>query len=187
MKSKLLVLLILLLAAPASFAIGDIAIGPYYGMVMPIGNDAVKSGMMYGAQAKVSLIPILSIGAHYSSRSYGNPTIDSEILGELEIDGGDVTSMGLDAFLGKTGGMTGMNIYFSGSYGTFKWKRDSFEDISKSSLAFGPGLEIVLPMKIGIEGRAMFEVASTGEEGTWKAVMWYIGLNYHINLSPGPM
>jgi hypothetical protein len=186
MKSKLLVLLILIIAAPASFAIGDIAVGPYYGMVMPVGNDLVKSGMMYGAQAKLSLIPMLSVGAHYSSRSYGNPTIETS-FGDFESDGGSATSMGLDAFLGKTGGMIGANIYFSGSYGTFKWKRDGFEDISKSSLAFGPGVEIVLPMKIGVEGRAMFEVVSTGDKATWKALMWYVGVNYHINLTPKPM
>ncbi|MCP4580842.1 MAG: hypothetical protein GY839_04445 [candidate division Zixibacteria bacterium] len=187
MKSKLTILLILLLAAPSAFAIGDIAIGPFYGMAMPVANDAAKSGMMYGVQAKVALVPMLAVGAHYNSRSYGNPTIESELLGEIEFDGGSVTSMGLDAFLGKIGGTVGPNFYFAASYSTFKWKRDIVEEVSQSALAIGPGLEIVLPMKVGIEGRAMFEVASTGEDGSWKALMWYIGVNYHISLTPGPM
>lgn len=187
MKVKLVTAAIVLALAQFSFAIGDLAIGPFYGMAMPVGNDLVKAGPLYGLQAKLELIPMLSIGAHYSSRDYGNPTIESDILGEQEIDGGSVSSFGVDAFLGKTTGMVGANLYLSGSFGTFKWKRDGFAEESKSSLAFGPGVELVLPMKIGIEGRAMLEVVSTGNEATWKAFTWYVGANYHFSLTPGPM
>lgn len=186
MKAKLVTALIVLAMAQFSFALGDMAIGPFYGMAMPVGNDLVKTGPLYGLQAKLELIPMLAVGAHFSSRNYGNPTIDTNI-GEQELDGGSVTSFGVDGFLGKTGGMTGANLYFSGSFGTFKWKRDGFADESKSSLAFGPGVEIVLPMKIGIEGRGLLEVVSTGNSATWKAFTWYVGVNYHLSLTPGPM
>ena len=187
MKSKLLVFLILVLAAPSAFAIGDFAFGPMYGMAIPVANDAAKSGMMYGFQARLSIVPMLALGGHFHSRSYGNPTIESELLGELEFDGGTVSSFGINAFLGKVGGTVGPNFYLAASFGTFKWKRDIIEEVSETALTLGPGLEIVLPMQLGIEARAMFEIASTGNDATFKAVMAYIGVNYHINLKPGPM
>lgn len=187
MKIKLAAFLIVLIAVPA-FAIGDIAVGPFYGMTIPIVNDQVKSGSLFGVQGRVSLIPMLSIGAHFHSRTFGNPsyTFFEGTPNEttMETDGGKVSSLGVDAFLGKTGGGTGMNFYFMGSFGTYKWTRDNQEDQSKTAFAIGPGLEFVLPMKIGIEGRAMFEVASTGNDGTWKNVLWLVAVNYHIGLGP---
>lgn len=188
MKTQLTVLLVVAMMAPGAFAIGDIAIGPYFGIAMPLANDDAKSGALYGLQARVSLIPGLSIGGHYQSRGYGNPSqtffegTPQEFTDEK--DGGNVTSIGLDAYLGKTGGAPGMNFYFLGSYGTYKWKRDNLDDVSKTAFAIGPGIELVLPMKVGIEGRAMLEIAMTGESGSWKSFLWFVGLNYHIGLGP---
>lgn len=188
MKVKLVTALIVLTLAQISLAIGDISVGPFYGMAVPIKNDLVKTGPMYGVQAKLSLFPMLAIGAHYSSRSYGNP---SQVFFEgqpievtMEIDGGDVQSLGAEAYLGKGGGMPGLNFYFIGSVSTYKWKRDGLADISKSAFAVGPGAEIVLPMKLGIEGRALVEVASTGHDGSWKSLLWFVGINYHLGLGP---
>lgn len=188
MKVRLLVFLLIILTAPTLLAIGDISIGPYYGMAMPIVNDGAESGSMYGFQAKASLISFLSAGLHYSSRSYGNPSMvffeDQPNEVELEVDGGSVKSFGADVFLGKGGGMPGLNIYFLGSLSTFKWERDSYDEVSETAFLVGPGLEVVLPVKLGIEGRAMIEIASTGNGGTYKAFMWFIGVNYHIGLGP---
>jgi len=187
MKTKLAAFLIILIAAPA-FAIGDIAVGPFYGMAIPVANDQVKTGSMYGVQARVGLIPMLSLGAHFHSRAFGNPSFtffEGEPFEEtMETDGGKVSSLGVDAYLGKSGGGPGMNFYFMGSFGTYKWTRENQADQSKTAFAIGPGLEFVLPMKLGIEGRAMFEVASTGDEGSWKNVLWFVGVNYHLGLGP---
>ena len=188
MNTKLKVLLLIFVLASFPKAQRDIAVGPYYGMAMPIVNDAAKSGMMFGIQGKVALIPMLSLGLHYSSRSYGNPSIifhegqPSEL--ELEIDGGNVSAFGADLYLGKSGGLPGINFFMMGSFSTFKWTRDDYEDVSETAFLFGPGLEIVLPMKLGIEGRAMLEVASTGNDATYKAGLFFIGINYHLSLKP---
>jgi len=186
MKAKLIVMLAMLILTPAAFAITDIAVGPYCGMAIPVVNESAESGMMYGIQAKVSLIPMLSIGGHYSSRNYGNPTIiafeGTEYETEMESDGGSMTYYGIDAYLGNSGG-TGANLYAMGSFGSYKWERDDTEDISKTAFAAGLGIEYVLPMKIGIDARALMEFASN-DDSTYKSFLWFVGLNYHFGLGP---
>jgi len=193
MKTKLAVMLILLLTASSCFAIGDIAIGPFFGMAMPVANDLVKSGTMFGAQAKVSLIPMVGLGIYYSSRSYGAPTIE---IGGVEHTGSksDVTAFGATAFFGKTGSMPGANFFLAASLGTYKWDSEYYSGNNadtRTSISAGPGLEIVLPMKLSIEGRGMIELASSAKDEitdkrvSWKSFNWFIGVNYHISLGPG--
>lgn len=182
MKTKLLAISMLLAISASAHAISDISIGPLFGMNMPLANKDAKSGTMIGFQAKYSPLAFLAVGAHYQGRKFGDPE-EEFFYGTDTKDGGDVTSLGIDAYLGKTSG-TGINFYLMGSLGTFKWKRENQEDISKTTYSFGPGLELVLPMKLGIEGRAMFDIAPTGESGSWKSLLWFVGVNYHIGLGP---
>ena len=188
MKSKLLVLFLVVAMTPATFALGGIIVGPYYGIAFPVGNDMAESGTMYGLQARMELLPMLSVGAHYSSRTLGNPKqvffegTPNEI--EMEVDGGDITTFGIEGFLGKSGSLPGLNLYLTGGLSTYKWKRDYTEDFSKTAYSAGLGMEIVLPMKLGIEGRGLFEFASTGENGTYKSLLAFVGVNYHFGLGP---
>ena len=188
MKRSMIVLLLLILTAPGVFALSDISFGPYYGMAIPVVNDGAKSGALYGAQAKVSLLPFFSAGLHYSGRTYGNPSMvffegqPNEV--ELEVDGGSVSSFGADIYLGKGGSMPGLNLFLLGSLSTFKWQRDGFDDVSQTALLTGLGAELILPMKLGIEVRGMLEIASAGNGGTYKALLWFVGINYHISLGP---
>jgi hypothetical protein len=188
MRTYLAAVILMVLLTPGLFAIGDIAVGPFFGMALPIANDNAESGSFYGVQARVGLMSGLSVGAHYHSRSYGNPSRTffegSQFETVMEVDGGSVTSFGVDAYLGKTAGAPGFNLFLVGSYGTYKWTRDNFDNISKTALAVGPGAELVLPMTLGIEGRAVFEMAFTGEEGTWKSLIWFVGANYHFGVGP---
>ncbi len=180
MKTKLAVGLIVLALASSALALGDISIGPYYGMNIPIVNEEIKSGGMFGIQAKFAPISFLAAGLHFQSRNYGDPSAEL-FYGSDTKDGGKLQSFGMDAYLGKTSGI-GPNFYLMASIGSYKWTRDNMEDISKTAYAFGPGVEIVLPINLGIEGRGMLEVVPTGDKGSWKSFMWFIGLNYHIGL-----
>jgi hypothetical protein len=180
MKTKATILLIVLAMASSALAIGDISIGPFYGMSTPIANDNIKSGGMFGVQAKFAPTSFFAAGLHFQARKFGDPSQDL-FYGSDTKDGGKVTSFGMDAYIGKTSGI-GANPYFMASFGSYKWKRDNMEDISKMAYAFGPGLEVVLPMKLGIEGRGMLEITPTGDKGSWKSFIWFIGLNYHIGL-----
>jgi hypothetical protein len=182
MKTKVAIMLIVLSMASSALALGDISIGPFYGMNIPVANDDAKSGGMFGIQAKFAPASFFAAGLHFQSRKLGDPSEDL-FLGSDTKDGGKLTSLGMDAYIGKTSGI-GPNFFFVASYSSYKWKRDNQEDVSKSAYAFGPGMEIVLPMNIGIEGRGMFEIVPTGDKGSWKSILWFVGLNYHLGLGP---
>ena len=182
MKAKVAVVLFLLALSSSALAVGDIAIGPFFGMNMPLANKDAKSGSMFGFQAKFSPIPFVAGGLHFQSRKFGDPS-ETFFYGSDTKDGGKISSVGFDLYLGKTSGV-GPNFYFMGSIGSYSWKRDNQEKVSKTSYAVGPGLEIVLPVKVGIEGRALFEVVPTGDKGSWKNILWFLGVNYHLGLGP---
>jgi hypothetical protein len=185
MKVKLLAAVILVMSVGTAGAIVDISAGPYIGMNIPVVNDQAKSGRLFGLQAKVSFLSFLAVGAHYSSSSLGeveHTFFEGQTDYEFteSIDGGDITSFGFDAYLGMTGFTPGVKLYFVGSLGTWKWKRDYTDEVSETVFGVGPALEVVLPFNLGLEGRGMFEIAPTDGGGSVKSVVWFVGANYHF-------
>jgi len=184
MKVFVSALAILVLSAAAANAVLDVSVGPYYGMEIPVINDAAKSGGLFGVQAKVSLLSMLAVGAYYSSSSLGD--VDNTFFeGDPDqfadtLPGGDVKSYGVDAYLGMFSGAPGFKLYLMGGVGRWSWQRDFTEDRSEILWRVGPGAEIVLPMGLGIEGRGMFQVAPTDGGGSVKSAVWFVGVNYHF-------
>ncbi len=187
MRSRLLIFLILLLASPSAFAIGDVVVGPYYGYGIPVANMWAKPGPLYGVQARASIMSFLAGGAYFNSGGYGDIELiyfpDEPIEFSSFLDGGEVTEFGINLYLGKTSG-TGWNYYAVGGIGSHKWKREHKLEDAKTSYMLGGGLEFVLPMNLGIEGRAMFEAVSAGYDSMWKSAVAFVGVNYHFKLGP---
>jgi hypothetical protein len=105
----------------------------------------------------------------------------------LSSDGGGVTSFGVEALIGNTGGGPGPHFYWALGLSSYKWSRDGQDDLTEMGYHLGPGLEIVLPANIGIEGRAKFEIVPTDGGGSRKNILIFIGANYHIGLPMGGM
>jgi hypothetical protein len=184
MKVKLLAFLILAICVGNAGAVLDISAGPYFGMDIPVVNDRAGSGTLFGLQAKASLLSFLAVGAHFSSSSLGDVE-NTFFEGEPEefteaLPGGDVKSFGVDAYLGLLTGVPGFKFYMVGSLGSWKWARDYSDDVSELAFGLGPGIELVLPMGLGIEGRGMFQVAPTDGGGSVKSFVWFVGANYHF-------
>jgi hypothetical protein len=184
MKVGLLVALFLVMSAGTAAAIVDISAGAFGGMDVPTVNDQAESGALYGVQARVTLLPYLALGGFYRSSSYGDVSqtffegTDEEFTETLE--GGTANSFGVDCYLGATDGRPGLNWYFYGSLGSWKWDRDYTEEVSELAFSFGPGAEIVLPFSLGIEARALFQVVPTDNSGSIKSFIWFVGANYHF-------
>jgi hypothetical protein len=185
MRVGLLLTLVLVLSAGTAGAIVDISAGLFGGMDVPTVNDQAESGALYGIQAKVTLLSYLALGAHYRTSSYGDVSetffegTDEEFISTVE--GGSARSFGLDAYLGNTASIGGgVNVYLMGSVGSWKWTRDYTEDVSEIAFSFGPGVEVVLPFNVGIEGRALFQIVPTDNSGSIKSFIWFVGANYHF-------
>jgi len=186
MKMKILsaVALMLVMSVGTAGAIVDLSAGAYYGMDIPVVNDQATSGGMFGLQAKVSLLHSLGLGVYYSSSSLGEVEKtffegDPDEFTE-SIEGGDVTSYGLDAYLGVMSGVPGFKFYLVGSVGQWKWERDYTDEVSEVVWGIGPGMEFVLPFGLGIEGRGTFRIAPTDDDGSVKSFVWFVGANYHF-------
>ncbi|MEJ2722238.1 MAG: hypothetical protein P8181_14050 [bacterium] len=187
MRLNVLVVVILLLSATSAGAIVDLSIGAYGGMDIPVVNDEIKNGPLFGLQGRVGFLSFLAAGAYYRSSSYGD--MDGTFFeGDPDeftssISGGNANSFGVDAYFGRVSGTSGLNFYLYGSISSYRWSRDDREDISKAAYGVGLGAEVVLPFKLGIEGRGVFRVVPTDNSGSLKSVLWFIGANYHFGLS----
>jgi hypothetical protein len=185
MKKFLPVIIVLLMASGAS-AITDISAGVYGGLNAPLVQQDAKSGMGFGFKVKVTPIPFVGGAAFFESRNFGDPEV--KILegtpNELTVktDGGKVSVLGIEALIGAPGGGIGPHFYWSFGLANYKWTRTGYSKLSKMGYHTGPGLEIVFPAGFGVGAQAKFEIVPTGNGGSRKNVLGFIGLNYHFGL-----
>jgi len=185
MKKLLPIILVLLLAGNAS-ALTDISLGVYGGLNAPLAQQDTKSGTGFGLRIKAAPAPMIGGAVFFESRSYG----DAEVTifeGQpqeqtVSTDGGKVTAFGAEVLLGNPGGAFGPHFYFMAGIASYKWKRDNFEDLSKVGYHLGPGLEVIFPPGIGVEGKAKFEIVPTDGGGSRKNLLLYVGANYHLGI-----
>ena len=177
---KKVLLFILILSAPV-WAQKDISVGAFGGLNAPIVQDDAGSGSAFGVKAKFSPMPMIAGAAFFEARSIGDPSFT---FGGTEhtTDGGSVTSFGVEALIGNTGGGPGPHFYWALGISSYKWTRDNWEDVSEVGYHVGPGIEMIFPANIGLEIRGKFEIVPTGGEGSRKKGIILIGANYHIGL-----
>lgn len=183
---KILPLLIVLFTTSGAMAITDISAGLYGGLNAPLVQQDAKTGMGFGLRVKVAPIPFIGGAAFYESRKFGDPEV--KILEgtpnerTVKTDGGKVTVMGIEALIGAPGGGIGPHFYWSFGLANYKWTRTGYSNLSKVGYHTGPGLEIVFPAGLGIGAQAKFEIVPTGNGGSRKNVLAFVGLNYHFGL-----
>jgi hypothetical protein len=180
MKKFIPVALVLLMAGNA-LAVMDISAGIYGGINAPVLQQDTKTGTGFGFKAKVAPIPFVAGALFYEARKFGNP---QQTIGGLTFPGtgGKINVFGLEALVGGIGGGLGPHFYAMAGISSYKWKRANKPDFSKTGYNFGTGLEIVLPVGIGIEGQAKFEIVPSGGGGSRKNGLVFVGLNYHLSL-----
>jgi hypothetical protein len=177
---KKALLLVLILSAPV-WAQKDVSVGAFGGLNIPIVQEDAGSGTDFGVKAKFSPMPMIAGAAFFEARTFGDASFT---LGNTEYTtpGGNVTSFGVEALIGNTGGGPGPHFYWAVGISSYKWTRDNWEDVSKVGYHVGPGIEIVLPAKIGIEVRGKFELVPTEGDGSRKNALLLVGANYHIGI-----
>jgi len=131
-----------------------IGIGGFGGLSIPIVQDDVKSGSMFGVRVPITLMSMISVEPFFASSSLGD--------GEQEIggitytrDGFDNKTFGVNAFLGSLKGNPGFRIYPYVGIASAKLTRAGSEDIKKTAYNFGMGL--------GVSPAASFSVHLRGE------------------------
>ncbi len=186
-KAAVLVVLVLSMTVSAH-AILDLSFGAYGGLNAPIVQEDAKTGTDFGIKAKFAPAPFVAASLFYEWRKFGDVerTILEGTPGEttVKVNGGKVKVFGLQAMLGSAGGGIGPHFYGMAGVFNYKWTREGFSDVSKVGYDIGAGMEIVVPAGIGIEGQAKFEIIPTGNGGSRKNGLAFLGLNYHFGIGP---
>ncbi len=180
MNKLLLFILTLTLTVPV-WAQKDISFGVYGGLNYPIVQDDAGSGSGFGIKAKFSPMPMIAASAFYEARTIGDPSIDAGGASQTS-GGGNVSSFGVEALIGNTGGGTGLHFYWAIGISSYKWTRDNLDDLTKVGYHIGPGFEIGLPSNLGLEIKGKFELVPTDGGGSRKNAIVSAGVNYHLGI-----
>jgi hypothetical protein len=184
--NRIIIAAYLLFMAGSARAITDLSLGIYGGLNAPIVQEDTKAGSGFGALVKFAPTPLLGAAAFFETRSYGDPErtiLEGTPLQQTQkTDGGKVTVLGIEGLIGYTGGGIGPHFYWMVGLGNYKWTRDGYDDLSKVAYHIGPGLEIGLPSGIGIEAKAKIEIIPTGNGGSRKNGLFFVGANYHLGI-----
>lgn len=156
---RLLALTLVLLATSAGVAsAGSIGLGAFAGMSIPLLQEDVSQGAMFGLRVPVKLVPLVTAEPYYASSSLGDK---DETIGGLSYtrEGFDETAFGLNAMLTMGGPV---QFYPFVGLGQTKLER-SGSDLSLTTYNFGLGLGFVPMPKVSVHVRGELQMAVDGE------------------------
>ena len=191
-RSLTLALFALVLASGAAQAgpVGDISVGVFGGLSIPVLQDVSTSsfspgdafgatGSQFGMRAAIHAIPVITFEPYYAKSKYKDR---DETFGGITYtrEGFDGKSYGLNGILGRP---EGSGIHFFPYLGIGKTKLErTGEEINKTAYNFGLGLGISPAPKLSVQVRGEFAMVATGDTSR-KFTNATIGLSY--SLLPG--
>jgi hypothetical protein len=180
----LTLMLSLLVGASSACAGGKFSLGAFAGLNMPLAQEDMGNGTLYGAKARIVLLPFLGVEPNLVFSKYGDKDVkdeDGNLLGTRK--GGDVTSFGLDAVVGNFSGFSSARFYGLVGVNSNTSKREALPDQTRLGLALGAGIEFLPTDVFGIEVRARLHSISLEGGGGRNNLEITGGLNYYF----GPM
>lgn len=170
-------ILLLLMTTSTAFA-GKFSIGGFAGVNIPLAQEDVKSGILYGAKGRIILLPFLGVEPNFV---YSKGDKDFDIGGQSMSRGAlTITSFGLDLVLGTFNGLARTRFYGILGVNSNTLKRKPFADQTQLGLSFGPALEILPTEVLGIEIRARLHGISLKGGGGRNNLELSGGLNYYF-------
>jgi hypothetical protein len=156
---RLIALSLALLAVTAGVAsAGTVGLGVFAGSSIPVLQEDVAQGAIFGLRAPVKLIPLVTVEPYYASSSLGDK--DVEVAGiTYTREGFDETAYGLNAMLTMGGPV---QFYPFVGVGSTQLKRTG-NDLTLTTYNFGLGLGISPMPKLALHVRGEMQMAVDGE------------------------
>lgn len=156
---RLIPLTLVLLAFTAGVAsAGSVGVGAFAGVSIPVIQDDVAQGPIFGLRAPVKLVPLVTVEPYFASSSLGDK--EQDIAGfTYSREGFDETAFGLNALLTMGGPV---QFYPFVGIGSTKLERTG-TDLSLTTYNFGLGLGLNPAPKIAIHIRGELQMAVDGE------------------------
>jgi hypothetical protein len=168
------------LLTSAAAASGPIRLGAgVYGVYgIPVAQDNVAAGALYGAKVRADLAGPFGAEVSYTSYPAGDITFATQ-LGDQTTKGWSQSVMAADLIL-QTSGPSGFGIYFLGGIGQYTLKKDLYSDISRIGYNGGLGMEFrsVAGFSVDICGRVHAMPYENG--GTHKFAALQAGVNFYF-------
>lgn len=180
MAAAVMMLTVAILCLSGSAEAGPIRLGAgvfgFYGI--PVAQDDVDPGPVYGAKLKANLIGMLGAEASYMSFQGGDVNFDVRDQ-QQTLEGGTQNVWGLNAVLG--GPLTpGFGLYFTGGIGSYSLKWDDRADATEFGYNGGLGFEYGIPSGIAIDVSGRFHAILLDGGGSRKLVTIQGGVNYYF-------
>jgi hypothetical protein len=155
-----------------------IGIGGFGGASIPIVQDDVKRGAMFGIRAPVTIIKIFSLEPYFASSSLGD---GEQSIGGVTYtrDGFKQTAFGINAMLGSLSGTARFRIYPYVGIGSNKLTRQGSDDISEVGYNFGLGVGISPAARFALQLRGELDMVKTGDTSR-KFANGTLGVSYDV-------
>lgn len=180
MKKSISVLgaILFLLIMVSSTSAARFGIGGFAGMNIPLAQEDVESGILYGAKGRIPLLPFLGVEPNFV---YSKGDKDFDIGGQSMSRGTlTITSFGADLVLGNPIGFSRGRFYALLGANANILKRKGMEDQTQFGLSFGAGFEFLPTEVLGIEVRARYHGISLEGGGGRNNLELSGGLNYYF-------
>lgn len=151
-----------------------VGMGAYGGVSIPIIQDDVSGGSLFGIRVPVKAIPMITVEPYYLTSSLGD---GEETIGGVKYtrDGFDHTGIGVNAILGMGLGF-GLHPYVG--IGSHKLKRAGTE-IKETAYNVGLGFGLNAIPKMSIQVRGELNMVVTGDTSR-KFANGTVGVSYSL-------
>jgi hypothetical protein len=178
-KTVCIALIVLFLLGISSVAsAGKFSFGAFAGVNIPIAQSDAKSGVLFGAKGRVTLLPFLGLEPNFTSAKHGGKDIEVRET-SFSRKGGNITSFGLDVIIGTLSSMSKMRIYGLLGINSNTYGGEGISDESGLGLALGTGLEFFATEFLSVETRAKYHPIKLGDGGRVHLELSG-GLNYYF-------
>lgn len=158
MKRLLALTLVALSASAGAASAGSIGLGAFAGMSIPIVQEDVAQGSMFGLRVPVTLVPLVTVEPYWASSSLGDK--DQDVGGVTYTrEGFDESAFGVNAMLTMGGPV---QFYPFVGLGSTKLER-SGADLSLTTYNAGLGLGFAPMPKLSVHLRGEMQIAVDGE------------------------
>jgi hypothetical protein len=168
-------------ALPAASLAGDsirLGAGVYGVYGLPVAQDNVGSGPLYGLKARADFAGPFGAELSYTSFPSADVKFNSQI-GEQTTPGYSQSVTAFDLIF-ETTGVAGFGVYFLGGVGTYTLKKDYADDITGIGYNGGLGLEFRSNMGLSIDVCGRVHVKRYDDGGSHKFAALQAGVNYYF-------
>ena len=188
MKTKaLLLMLVLIMVCASSASAFRFGVGGFAGLNLPVAQDDATMGTVFGAKARLPLIPFIGLEPNFTYLKNGDAEIDIKAFGHgtMTREAGKFTSFGADLVFGSILGGTGLGVHgLAGvSSATYAREAEAISDLSNITYWLGLGVEYGVNDQVSLEFRGklmVFPYEDGGDTGSRKNGVVTAGVNIYL-------